>query len=112
MELLKEKQESIANRTIHDFGDIQVLNGRFGAYIKKGNSNYKIPKGTDPRSITLDEVMNIIENTPDRPSRFGKKTAAKKDAGAKEKPAKPAAKKPAAKKPAAKKAAAKKPPKK
>jgi DNA topoisomerase-1 len=110
VELYQEKLESIANRTIQDFGDIQVLNGRFGAYIKKGSNNYKIPKGTDPRSISLDEINNIIENTPERTGRWGKKTAAKKEE--KPKAEKAPAKKPDAKKAATKKPAAKKSPKK
>jgi len=40
---------------------IQVLNGRFGAYIKKGKDNFKIPKGSDPKALELEEILNIIE---------------------------------------------------
>ncbi len=45
---------------IHVFGDIFVLHGRYGAYIKQGDSNYKIPRGTEPESLTEEQCRNII----------------------------------------------------
>ncbi|MEO6967951.1 MAG: DNA topoisomerase I [Rhodanobacteraceae bacterium] len=117
-ELIREKQELIANRVITDFGDgIQVLNGRYGPYITDGEKNARIPKERDPKSLTLEECKALLESAPARPRRGGKKTAFKKtaekkktakaasgDAGA----AKPGArKKPATKKTARKKAAKK-----
>ncbi len=65
--LILEKREKDANRLIHDFSDagIQVLNGMYGPYIAKGKSNYKIPKGTDAKSLTLDECLHIIETAPE-----------------------------------------------
>ncbi|MCB9033169.1 MAG: type I DNA topoisomerase [Chitinophagales bacterium] len=78
IELYHEKLESIAKRTIHDFGDIQVLNGRWGAFIKKGKENYKIPKGTDAYKMTMEEVMNIIENSAVAPKAKAKKATTKK----------------------------------
>ncbi|MBR1929491.1 MAG: type I DNA topoisomerase [Paludibacteraceae bacterium] len=56
---------------IHEFGDISVLNGRFGPYIKQGNNNYKIPKGTDAQSLTEKACKEIIAKS--EPT--GKKTA-------------------------------------
>lgn len=56
---------------IHEFGDISVLNGRFGPYIKQGNNNYKIPKGTDAQSLTEEACKEIIAKS--EPT--GKKTA-------------------------------------
>ena len=53
--------------------DIEVLNGRFGAYIKHGGENYKIPKGTDAKALTLEECLNIIKTV--KPS--GSKKSAK-----------------------------------
>lgn len=40
---------------------IEILNGRFGAYIKKDKNNYKIPKGTDPKELDLETVLKLIE---------------------------------------------------
>jgi DNA topoisomerase-1 len=50
-EARKQKEQNV----IHDFGDFQVLNGRYGPYIKKDGQNYNIPKGLDPE--TLDREM-------------------------------------------------------
>jgi DNA topoisomerase I len=38
-----------------------VLNGRFGPYISISKSNYKIPKGTDPAKLSLDDCLKIAE---------------------------------------------------
>ena len=43
--------------------DIQVIDGNYGPYIKHAGSNYKIPKGTDPNSLTEDKCKEIIENS-------------------------------------------------
>ena len=131
VELIRAKEEMIANRTIKTFEgtDIQVLNGRYGPYITDGEKNGKIPKDRDPASLTQEECVALLaEGKPVRKGgRFGKKVAAKKaparkavkkeagEAAPKKAPAKKAAKKAtkkaakkttktAAKKPAAKKA--------
>ncbi|MDR7232032.1 DNA topoisomerase-1 [Caulobacter sp. BE264] len=91
---------------------IRVLSGRFGPYIKHGDTNANVPKGKDPAAITLEEALALIA---ERAAKGGAKKPAKKAAASKSKakaegdaPAKKtAAKKPAAKKPAAKKAAPK-----
>ncbi|MCO5280548.1 MAG: hypothetical protein M9931_05755 [Chitinophagales bacterium] len=63
---------------MHDFAEegIQVLKGRFGPYIKKGKDNYKIPKGTDATTLTLEEVLEIIKAAP-APKKSAAKTAKK-----------------------------------
>jgi len=43
--------------------DIQVIDGNYGPYIKHAGSNYKIPKGTDPTSLTEEKCREIIENS-------------------------------------------------
>ena len=40
--------------------DIQVLAGRYGPYIKHAGSNYKIPKGTDPSTLTEEQCKDIV----------------------------------------------------
>jgi DNA topoisomerase-1 len=132
-ELIRAREELIANRLIKVFDDspIQVLNGKYGAYITDGEKNGKIPKDRDPKSLTREECEAILLAAPVRPQRgrFGKKAPAKKaarkvaakktngeaaDAGAGKAPAKKAVKKATrkatkkvAKKAPAKKAAAK-----
>ncbi|MCQ2184213.1 MAG: type I DNA topoisomerase [Bacteroidales bacterium] len=46
------------------FGDIQVLSGRFGPYIKFEGANYKIPKKTDIASLDEAACREIIKNNP------------------------------------------------
>ena len=48
---------------IHVFGDIQVLNGRFGAYIRKGEQNFKIPRTIKAEELTEAACKEIIANT-------------------------------------------------
>jgi DNA topoisomerase-1 len=65
IELLAENAQKEANSIIHNFEqeDIQVLNGRFGPYIKHAGTNYKIPKGTDAKALDLNACKEIIANT-------------------------------------------------
>ena len=75
LEVIRLKQEADANRTITDFGvdGIQVLNGRYGPYVTDGKKNAKIPKGRDPKTLTLAECQTLIEQAPERGSgRFGR----------------------------------------
>ncbi len=76
-EVIKAKDERDANVTIHNWESegIQVLNGRYGPYIKVGKLNYKIPKGEDAQSLDLDRVKEIIAETEPtgKGRRFGKK---------------------------------------
>jgi len=67
--LIEDNSKKEEQRLIKSFeGEgIEILNGRFGAYIKKGKNNYKIPKGTDPASLELETVKKIIEETPEKP---------------------------------------------
>lgn len=117
VELIHAKRELDANRLIKAFegnDEIQVLNGRFGPYIKAGKKNVKIPKGKEPSELTLEECITLAANTPEKKGRWGRFSGAKKktDADTPEVPVKKAAKKApkkvAAKKKAVKKVAAKK----
>ncbi len=77
--------------------DVQVLNGRYGPYIKHGKKNVKIPKDVEPSSLTLAQCLKLSEEAPDKKGRGGvaaRKTTAKKTLSKK----KPAAKKAAPKK--------------
>ena len=43
--------------------DIQVIDGAYGPYIKHAGGNYKLPKGTDPATLTEDKCKEIISNS-------------------------------------------------
>lgn len=76
IELIEAKRVADANKTIKTFAenqDIQVLNGRFGPYIKAGKKNVKIPKGKVPADLTLEECLTLAENAPEKKSRFARK---------------------------------------
>ena len=78
VEIIKEKREKDLNNIILAFDedpDLRVLNGRFGPYIVYKKSNYKIPKGTEPTTLSYAECMAIVEDPKNAPK---KKTAKKK----------------------------------
>jgi DNA topoisomerase-1 len=56
--LLEQKQQQ--EEPIHVFGDIQVLNGRYGAYIKTPQGNYKLPRGVEATTLTAEACQEII----------------------------------------------------
>jgi len=83
LEIIAEKKIADANRLILDFPDrgIQVLNGRYGPYITDKKKNARIPKGEDPKSLTLAQCQELLAAAPERGrGRFGRRAAAKKDA--------------------------------
>jgi DNA topoisomerase-1 len=87
-----------------DGGEVQVMAGKYGPYVKWGKVNATLPKGAEPETVTLDEALVIIAEKAGKSGKTAKKPAAKKAAAAKPAAKKAPAKKPAAKKPAAKKA--------
>jgi len=59
---ISEKAKTKSANIIKEFpenDEIKILNGRFGAYIKFGKKNFKIPTGIKPDEITLDECLKI-----------------------------------------------------
>jgi DNA topoisomerase-1 len=62
-EVVKEKSESDKKKVLKDFGDIRVLNGRFGPYIVMDKENFRIPKGTEADKLTKEDCMRIIEQS-------------------------------------------------
>ena len=84
LELIEEKRAADANRIIQDFGEagIQILNGRYGPYVTDKSKNARIPKGSDPAELSLEECQALLAAAPARGARrrpaAGKKTAASK----------------------------------
>ena len=68
-------------RIIQDFEEegIQVLNGRYGPYITDKTKNARVPKDREPKSLTLEECIELLAAAPVR-GRRGKKKAKKKTA--------------------------------
>ena len=76
-ELYAAKLQAEAGKHIADFGDVKVLNGRFGPYVTDGKKNAKIPKDTDPKTITAEQAREMIAAAPTRRAR-GRRSAAQK----------------------------------
>jgi DNA topoisomerase-1 len=68
VEIILEKTETDKQRVLQDFGDIRVLNGRYGPYITKDKKNFRIPKGSDAAKLTKEECISIIEKN-DKPKK-------------------------------------------
>ena len=77
---------------------IQIMDGRYGPYVKYEKINATIPKGTDPQEVNIDMALEYIAA---KEAKAPKKKTAKKKAPAKKKAA--AKKKPTTKKTATKK---------
>lgn len=80
-ELVAAKIEAEKNKYIHVFDQedppIEVLNGRYGPYIRQGKTNYRIPKETEAAALTLEDCKAIIAKGPAKKGGARKKTARK-----------------------------------
>jgi DNA topoisomerase-1 len=77
IQLIIQKRDADAKKHIKTFEEdpeIQILNGRWGPYIKKGKDNFKIPKDKEAESLSYEETVEIIANQPEKKKgRFVKK---------------------------------------
>ncbi len=77
--LIQQKREQESQRLIKKFDEddeLELLNGRFGPYIAYKKKNYKLPKGSEPASLTFADCMKIVEEADKAPAK--KKPARKK----------------------------------
>ena len=65
--LILKKREQDAQKYISVFDKenpiIEVLNGRYGPYIKSEKKNYKIPKGSDPKKLSREDCLDLIKKS-------------------------------------------------
>ena len=72
LEIYLEKLQVEANRLIKSFDDrpdVQLLNGRYGAYLKIGKDNFKLPKDTVAENLTLEECIEISKSDAAKPAK-------------------------------------------
>lgn len=80
IEIIQLKRKADAEKTIKTFEEdpnIQILNGRWGPYIKNGKQNVKIPKDLEPKELSLEDVKKIIEEAPAKKTKAKAKTKTK-----------------------------------
>lgn len=73
IQIIENKRKAEIEKLIKEFAenaDVKVLNGRYGPYVVVGKKNVKIPKGKEPKEITLEECLAWAEETPEKKSRF------------------------------------------
>lgn len=74
--MIREKQES--TQPIHQWGEVQVLRSKYGAYIHTAEGNYRLPKNTDAEKLTEADVRQIMAQS--EPLKPGKRTFKRKSA--------------------------------
>ena len=70
--LIEEKRESEAKKVVKSFPEdpeLEILNGRYGVYIRYKKQNYKIPKGTDTASLSYEECKAIVADEANAPKK-------------------------------------------
>lgn len=81
IEIIEQKRVDDANKIIKLFPereDVQLLNGRWGAYLKIGKNNFKLPKDVVVEELSLEECIKISESQADIAKKNKAATAAKK----------------------------------
>jgi DNA topoisomerase-1 len=62
-EIIREKTESDKKKVMKEYGEIRLLNGRYGPYLTKDKKNYRLPKGTQVDKLTEEDCIRIIEES-------------------------------------------------
>ena len=80
--LIEEKRAKDASNHLRAFEEepeLEVLNGRYGPYIKYKGNNYRIPKDrhAEAASLTLEECMKMIEAEGEKAPKKAVKTSTK-----------------------------------
>ena len=80
IDVIEAKRKADSEKTIKVFDenpDYQILNGRWGPYLKAGKKNVRLPKDREPDSFTLEECIDLAENYVPKRGRSKKKAAKK-----------------------------------
>ena len=85
VQLISEKQQVEAERHLKKFdedADLEVMNGRYGAYLSYKGTNYRLTKALQERAqeLTYDECMAIVKEQDEKPKSPTKRRFAKRKA--------------------------------
>jgi DNA topoisomerase-1 len=75
IDLIETKRKNDASKVIKAFdedADYQILNGKWGPYLKAGKKNVKLPKDKKPEELSYEECVALAEKAPDK-KRGGRK---------------------------------------
>ena len=67
IEIIEEKRKKDVENTLATFDndpEMKVLNGRFGPYISYKKKNYRLAKDIDPRSLSYEDCLKLVEADP------------------------------------------------
>ncbi|MBL1213193.1 MAG: type I DNA topoisomerase [Ignavibacteriae bacterium] len=81
IELIEEKRKKDAEKHIKSFDEdpeMQILNGRWGPYIKAGKKNVRIPKDVEASKLSYEECVKLVEKAPEKKGRKAAKKTTKK----------------------------------
>lgn len=76
IEIIREKRKKDAEKTIKTFEEdpaVKILNGRWGPFIAFGKQNVKIPKGTEPASLSYEDCVKLAEEAKANPKSRSKR---------------------------------------
>jgi DNA topoisomerase-1 len=75
IEAKREKDRLAVVKIFEEDAEVQILNGRWGPYIKHGKKNVKIPKTikVEAKDLTFEDCMKIINEAPEPKPRRGRK---------------------------------------
>jgi DNA topoisomerase-1 len=87
IEVIEAKRKADREKLIRNFdedSEMQLLNGRWGPYLKVGKLNFRLPKDMDVDKLSYADCVKIVESGPTKSSvREGAKTASKAKAAPK-----------------------------
>ncbi len=73
MEILSEPKNRRRKNVLKELGKdpesgkkINVLDGRYGPYVKLGKTNASLPKGVNPKDMTLEKALELIAEKRDK----------------------------------------------
>ena len=71
VELIEEKRQQEANRHLQKFEEdpkMEVMNGRYGAYICYDGKNYRMPKAMQNKvgKLTYEECINLVNSAANK----------------------------------------------